>query len=144
MNSCNFIGRLTATPELKATPNGKSVCNFSLAVERKFKDAEGNPIVDFIDCVAWGSQAEFLCKWFDKGVRVGLTGELQTRTYTDNDGKNRKIVEVLANTVEFADGKRESNTVATTPAANTNNTENTFAPDGFAPVDSGDKLPWDN
>ena len=108
MNQCNFIGRLTATPELKATPSGKSVCNFTLAIERKFKDADGKPIVDFIDCVSWGNQAEFICKWFDKGVRVGVTGELQTRTYTDKDGNNRKVVEVLVNTVEFADGKTQA------------------------------------
>lgn len=149
MNTLSLIGRITAALELKATPSGKSVCNFSVAVERKFKDAEGKPITDYIDCVAWGSQAEFLCKWFDKGVRVGLSGELQTRTYTDNDGKNRKVYEVLVNTVEFADGKKDANTVATTPAntttptANTSNA-NTFSADGFSPVDSGDKLPWDN
>ena len=146
MNSCDFIGRLTATPELKATPNGKSVCNFSLAVERQFKDADGNTIVDYPDFVAWGSQAEFLCKWFDKGVRVAVTSKVQTRTYADNDGKNRKVVEFRVETVEFADGKREATvptTTTTTPAASTSNT-NTFGADGFSPVDSGDKLPWDN
>lgn len=141
MNSVNIIGRLTNAPELKQTPNGKSVCNFSVAVERRFKDADGNAIVDFIDCVAWNNQAEFLCKWFDKGVRVGLVGELQTRTYADNDGKNRKVVEVLISSVEFADGKREAN-------ANTNtNTDSTsvFANstnDGFMPVEDAG-LPWD-
>ena len=154
MNTVNLIARLTSTPDLKATLSGKYVCNFSVAAERKFKDAEGKPIVDYIDCVAWGSQAEFLCKWFDKGVRVGITGELQTRTYTDNDGKNRKVYEVLVNTIEFADGKRDANTVATTPntttpVANTNDNANPFSvggfdADGFSPVDSGDKLPWDN
>lgn len=147
MNTVIEIGRLTATPELKATPNGKYVCNFSLAVERKFKDAEGKPIVDYIDFVAWNSQAEFLCKWFDKGVRVAVKGELQTRTYPDNEGKNRKVYEVKVDEVEFADGKRDANTVATTPTntfdttpntttpvANTNDNTNPFSADGFAPV----------
>lgn len=142
MNSCNFIGRLTATPEPKATPNGKSVCNFTLAVERKFKDADGKPIVDFIDCVAWNNQADFLCKWFDKGVRVAITGELQTRAFTDKDGKNRKVVEVLVNTVEFADGKREANTptnnTASAPVANN------FESNGFVPVDGDDAFPWNS
>lgn len=119
------------------------MCNFSLAVERRFKDADGKPITDFIDCVAWSSQAEFLCKWFDKGVRVGMTGELQTRTYTDKDGNNRKITEVLVGTVEFADGKRDANTNANT---NTGNTD-TFASnennnvDNWVPVDDVD-LPF--
>lgn len=137
MNVYGCIGRLTATPELKATPNGKSVCNFSLAVERKFKDADGKPIVDYVDFVAWNSQAEFLCKWFDKGVRVGITGELQTRTFTDKDGNNRKVTEVLVNTVEFADGKREVNTNASTSSF----AENTTSTDAFAANIDDDFVP---
>lgn len=149
MNLCIFTGRLTATPELKTTPNGKSVCNFSLAVERKFKDSDGKPIVDYVDFVAWNSQADFLCKWFDKGVRVGITSELQTRTYTDSDGKSRKVTEMLVNTVEFADGKREAN--ATTTATETsavafpNTDTNVFVPtesDGFIPISADDDLPF--
>ena len=151
MNSCNLIGRLTATPELKSTPNGKSVCNFSLAVERKFKDSDGKPITDYPDFVAWNQNAEFLCKWFDKGVRVAITSEVQTRTYADNDGKNRKVTEFVVNTIEFADGKRDANTVATTtntttPVANTNDNANPFGAsgfdaEGFAPADN-DILPF--
>ena len=137
MNNVNLVARLTATPELKSTPSGKSVCNFTLAVQRRFKDTEGKPVVDFIDCVSWGNQAEFICKWFDKGVRVGVTGELQTRTYTDKDGNNRKAVEVLVNTVEFADGKTQAsetnntNTGATVEAPETND---------FVPVSAGDEI----
>lgn len=140
MNTVNIIGRLTNTPELKQTPTGKSVCNFSVAAERRFKDADGKPIVDFIDCVAWNNQAEFLCKWFDKGVRVGLVGELQTRTYEDGDGKNRKVFEVLISSVEFADGKREAN--ANTNADNTN-TFTGGTDDDFIPVGEAD-FPWNN
>lgn len=150
MNLCVFTGRLTATPELKTTPNGKNVCNFPLAVERKFKDADGKPIVDYVEFVAWNAQAEFLCKWFDKGVRVAITSELQTRTYTDSDGKNRKITEMLVNTVEFADGKRDANTntnvnTNTTAGAFPNTNTNAFAPtesDGFIPVSTDDDLPF--
>ena len=148
MNSVNLIGRLTATPELKATPNGKSVCNFTLAVERKFKDTDGKPIVDFIDCVVWENNAIFLCKWFDKGVRVAISGETQTRMYEDKDGKKIKVSEVFVNTVEFADGKREANEVATntTPTTNQANDDifnnDIFKNDGFVPVDSSDDLPF--
>ena len=150
MNLCIFTGRLTMTPELKTTPNGKSVCNFSLAVERRFKDADGKPIVDFINFNAWGHNAEFLCKWFDRGVRVAVTGELQPRTYEDKDGKKTTACEVLVNTVEFADGKREANNVAT--SGTTPNTTNqasddifsnpVFANDGFMPIDNTDDLPF--
>lgn len=135
MNNVNLIGRLTAVPELRHTNNGKAVCNFSLAVERKFKDPDGNAVTDFIDSVAWNNQAEFLCKWFDKGVRVGITGELQTRRY-EKDGQTHKITEVLVSTVEFADGKREANATTET---------NTFAEDAsddFVPLESGDDLPF--
>lgn len=107
MNSINIIGRLVATPELKTTPSGKAVCNFTVAIDRKFKGEDGNPIVDYIDCVAWNKSAEFLAAWFSKGVRIGITGELQTRTY-EKDGKKNKVVEVLVGTVEFADGKKDA------------------------------------
>lgn len=135
MNNVNLIGRLTATPELRHTNNGKAVCNFALAVERKFKDADGNAITDYIDCDAWNNQAEFLCKWFDKGTRVGVTGELQTRKY-EKDGQTRKIIEVLVSSVEFADGKREPNATTDT------NTFTEDTNDDFLPVDNYDDLPF--
>lgn len=142
MNNCSFTGRLTAKPELKSTPSGKSVCNFSLAVERKFKDANGEKAVDYIEFVAWNSQADFLCKWFDKGVRVAVTGELQTRMY-EKDDKKAKIYEILVGTVEFADGKREANTNYDSSAKENNNENNTsFEDDGFMPMPNDDSLPF--
>ena len=141
MNLCAFTGRFTATPELKTTPNGKSVCSFTLAVERRFKGSDGKPVVDFVDFCAWEHNAEFICKWFDKGVKVAVTGELQTRTYADNEGKNRKVVEVLVSTVEFADGKREANTsVANSTTVDNSNSAFTDI-DEFVPIDD-DELPF--
>lgn len=141
MNICSFTGRLTATPELKATPNGKNVCSFTLAVERRFKGADGKSVVDYIDFVAWEKQAEFLCKWFDKGVKVAVTGEIQTRTFTDKKGKNRKVTEVLVSTVEFADGKREANTSAGNTATVENNDSAFPDVDEFMPIEDDD-LPF--
>ena len=138
MNIVGLVGRLTHSPEVRHTDSGKAVCNFTIAVERRFKDADGNAIVDYIDCCVWNQSAEFLCKWFDKGVRVGITGELQTRKY-EKDGQTRKITEVLASTVEFADGKRE--TIATN-TADTNTFANDTA-DDFIPVEDDVKMPWD-
>jgi len=129
MNNVCLIGRLTATPELKVTPSGKNVCNFTIAVDDSFKGADGKPVVDFIDCVAWQHNADFLCKWFDKGVRVAVTGKLKTRLYEVVEGKKCKIVEVIANTVEFADGKREANENFDSTALDT---------DGFVPFDDSD------
>ena len=142
MNNCSFTGRLTAKPELKSTPSGKSVCNFTLAVERKFKDANGEKAVDYIEFVAWNSQSTFLCQWFDKGVRVAVTGELQTRMY-EKDGKNNKVYEVLVSTVEFADGKREATTNNDSPAKeNTTKNNTSFGDDGFMPMPDDDSLPF--
>lgn len=147
MNICAFVGRLTSKPELKTTPNGKSVCNFSLAVERRFSNQNGEKIVDFIDFVAWNHNAEFLCKWFDKGVRVAVTGEMQTRMYDDKDtGKKIKVSEVFVNTVEFADGKREANNVATTNTSTQASDDifnnPVFANEGFMPIDNAEELPF--
>ena len=136
MNKSVIIGRLTATPELKVTPSGTNVCSFTVAVERKFKGADGNTTTDFIDCVAWKHTADFLCKYFDKGVRVAVFGELQTRTYTDKDGNNRKITEVVASEVEFADGKQQANN---TPSATTNTTVATPNTDDFVPITADDE-----
>lgn len=138
MNLCAFTGRLTHSPELKSTASGKNVCNFTLAVERRFKDADGKPVVDFIEFVAWENNATFLCKWFDKGVRVAVTGELQTRMY-EKDGKKIKVSEVLVNTVEFADGKAVANASVVT-----NNAPKAQAQsdDDFLPVGDDEGLPW--
>ena len=132
MNNCSFVGRLTASPELKVTPNGKNVCNFTLAVERKIKGAGGEKVADYIDFVAWNHNADFLCKWFDKGVRVAVTGELQTRLY-EKDGKKNKVAEILVNTVEFADGKRDANTNFDSTALDT---------EDFQPIEAYEGLPW--
>lgn len=135
MNNVCLIGRLTATPELKTTPNGVNVCNFSIAVEDSYKGADDKPVVDYIDCIAWKHNADFLCKWFDKGVRIAITGKLKTRLY-EADGKKRKIVEVICNTVEFADGKRE---------ANSNSDNVTFDTNDFVPLGDDDtEFPWGN
>ena len=152
MNNCSFVGRLTATPTLKQTPNGKSVCNFTLAVDKRFSNANGEKEVFYIDMIAWNSQSEFLCRWFDKGVRVAVTGELQTRMYEDKDGKKVKVAEVLVSTVEFADGKREANenvsagsrekTDATNQASDDVFKSDVFGNDGFVPLGNDDSLPF--
>ena len=142
MNNCSFTGRLTAKPELKTTQNGKSVCSFTLAVERKFKGIDGKPITDFIDFVAWEHNANFLCKWFDKGIRIAVTGELQTRMY-EKDGKKIKVSEILVNSVEFADGKAVANASVVTIQNQNQNNSTSFINDDFIPIGDDDKLPFE-
>ena len=102
MNSVQIIGRLSADPDIRTTQGGKSVANFSLAVKRIGKDQP-----DWIDCVAWSNSAEILRKYAKQGDQIGSTGHLQTRTYQDKNGNNRKVTEVIAEAVDLL-GRRES------------------------------------
>ncbi len=109
MNKAILMGRLTKEPELRTTSNGVSVCAFALAVDRKFKDKNGNRLTDFIPCVAWRQQADFVSRYFNKGQRVAVIGSIQPRSYEDQSGQKRYITEVIAEEIYFADGKRDVN-----------------------------------
>lgn len=103
-----LTGRLTSDVELKTTPNGVSVCSFSIAVERRYRQGEERQ-ADFINIVAWRSSAEFICKYFKKGSMIGIEGAIQTRKYQDRDGNNRTAFEVVANNVQFVEFKKADN-----------------------------------
>lgn len=107
LNVVVLTGRLCSDPELKTTNNGTSVCNFSIAVDRRYKAGEERQ-ADFINIVTWRSSAEFVSKYFKKGQMIAIRGGIQTRRYTDKDGNNRTAFEVVADDVQFADfGKKE-------------------------------------
>lgn len=142
MNKAILVGRLTKDPELKTTGSGVSVCSFTLAINRRFKNAEGGYDADFINCVAWRQQAEFISKYFSKGRMVGISGSIQTRSYDREDGQRVYITEVVADEVSFVDSKSQSDSAPTTPATN-NTTANSFgADDGFIPMPADDDLPF--
>lgn len=106
MNIVAIVGRLTADPELRQTPNGTNVCSFSVAVNRQFADANGERQADFINCVAWRGTAEFITRYFRKGQNIGLHGAIQTRVYQDKDtGKNRTAFEVIISNAYFVESK---------------------------------------
>ena len=107
MNKVILAGNLTRDPEYQTTPNGVALARFSIAVQRKFVNSDGNREADFINCVAWRSQADFVNKYFKKGSRIGLTGSLQTRSYEANDGSRRTATEVVVEDVEFVGPKQE-------------------------------------
>lgn len=102
-------GRLTADPELKTTPNGIAVTSFSVAVNRRTsKSSEGQTQTsDFLNAVAWRNQAEFISRYFKKGSSICLTGQLQTRKWTDQQGNNRYATEIVVDEVFFVDSKSE-------------------------------------
>ena len=115
MNNISLVGRLTADPELKQTQSGISVTSFSIAVDRPgSKDT-----TDFLPCVAWRQTAEFVCKYFRKGQRIGLIGKLTSRKYEDKNGNPRTAYEVVADHVEFVESKQATggNTTNNTAAA---------------------------
>ena len=113
LNKVILAGRLTADPELKTTPNGISVCSFSVAVDRRY--SKDNKQTDFINVVAWRSTAEFITKYFSMGNSICVCGSIQTRNYTDKNGNKRTAVEVVAEEATFCEGKKDIGT--TTPEA---------------------------
>lgn len=116
LNSMVIMGRLTADPELRTTPNGVSVTTFTVAVDRPFQSAGSERVSDFFDVVAWRRQAEFITRFFHKGNMICVQGYMTTRTYTDRNGVNRKVYELVAENAHFTGEKRGDAPVAI-PAA---------------------------
>lgn len=116
MNKVELVGRLVKDPEVKLTSNQTKFCSFTIAVDRRFKDANGQRQADFISCIAWKQTAEFIQKYFHKGNRIGICGSIQTRNYDDQNGQKHFITEVLAEEVEFVESQQEVQPQATVQA----------------------------
>lgn len=136
LNKAILVGRLTADPELKQTPNGLVVTTFRIAIDRAFTAKNTERQADFINIVAWRTSAEFVCKYFKKGSAIGIDGSIQTRDYTDKEGKKRTVFEVVAERVSFVE-RRQSGT------SEVNSTESVSAPasiDANLSFDAGDLI----
>lgn len=107
MNVITLMGRMTSNPELKTTNSGTSVTSFNLAVDRSYTPKGQEKQTDFIPCVAWRNTAEFITKYFRKGQRIAVKGELQQRSYTANDGSKRNVYEVIVDGAFFCESKAE-------------------------------------
>lgn len=105
LNVVAIMGRLVADPELRTTQQGTNVCTFRIACERSYTPKGQQRQADFVDIVAWGKTAEFICKFFQKGSMIAIDGSIQTRQYQDKQGNKRTAVEVLANNISFAAAK---------------------------------------
>jgi len=105
LNSFVGIGRLTRDPELRYTPSGKAVCKFGLAINRNYRNQEGNNVEDtlFINVSAWGRQAEHCSQFLKKGRRVAVNGELKSNNWQDREGNKRVTYEINARSVQFLD-----------------------------------------
>ena len=127
-NKVILIGNMTADPELKQTTAGLSVCTFTIAVNRRYnKGEQGQQNVDFINIVTWRQNAEFASRYFKKGNSVLVCGQLQTRTWTDNQGQKRYATDVVADEVSFAGNSNGSNNAPGVGGGN-----NTYTPDAYA------------
>lgn len=103
MNVCIFTGRMVRPADLKKLNNGKSVCNFSVAVPRDFSKDK----VDFLDFVAFDKTADFICQYFDKGAKINMTAHAQQSQFVDKNGNNRNKIEFVADRVEFGESRAD-------------------------------------
>lgn len=138
MNSVQLVGRLTRDPEMRYTDGGSAIARFSLAVDRRYK-SENGPTADFLNCVAFGRTAEFIEKYFRKGMRMGCQGRIQTGSYTNNDGQKVYTTDVVVESCEFVESKASQQT---------EENNNGFGPadeNGFMniPDDIDEELPFD-
>ncbi|HFK6538035.1 TPA: single-stranded DNA-binding protein [Listeria monocytogenes] len=159
MNRVVLVGRLTKDPDLRYTPAGAAVATFTLAVNRPFKNGQGEQEADFIQCVVWRKPAENVANFLKKGSMAGVDGRVQTRNYEGNDGKRVYVTEIVAESVQFLEPKHNpaesstsnnnqnganySNNSKTTPyRADSSQNKDSFANEG-KPIDiNPDDLPF--
>ena len=142
MNSANLTGRFTRDPEIRYTDGGSSIARFFVACDRRYKQ-EGGPTADFISCVAFGKTAEFIEKYFRKGMKIEISGRIQTGSYTNQEGNKVYTTDVIAEQVGFA----ESRAASQGSGRNENNPSGGFGPeddDGFMNIPDGidEELPF--
>ena len=146
LNSVIMMGRLTADPELRQTPQGVNVCSFTIAVDRTFVKQGEQRQADFFDVVAWRGQADFVSRFFRKGQMIAVQGRMETRTYDDRNGVRRKAYTIVADSLHFADSKKDSNPAPANNYAGGSQIPPAFdnvGGDGFREIDAvDDDLPF--
>lgn len=156
LNIVAIMGRLVADPELCTTQQGTNVCTFRIACERSYTPKGQQRQADFVDIVAWGKTAEFICKFFQKGSMIAVEGSLQTRNYQGKQGNKRTAVEVVASNISFAVAKAADKPAAASYEQQTRNhvqqasaTQSAPQPtytqgsmDDFAVISDTDDLPF--
>lgn len=128
LNRALLVGRLTRDPELRRTSNGKAVTSFNLAVERNFKSDDQE--ADFINCVCWRKIAENTERYCSKGSLVSVDGRIQTRNYENNQGQKVYVTEVIADSVQFINTRKENQTAPQAPV-NSQAPVNNYASNGL-------------
>ncbi|MCL4473773.1 MAG: single-stranded DNA-binding protein [Actinobacteria bacterium] len=144
INRVTLVGNLTRDPELRTTPNGKSVCTLGLAVNERYKNESGEWIEkpNFFDIVVWGAQAESCSQYLAKGRQVAVDGRLSFRSWEAQDGSKRSKVEVIANTVQFLGTRQDAGSSAAPVATGAPSGLNPDTSDFDAPSSSDDDIPF--
>lgn len=149
MNKVVLVGRLTKDIELRYTQKGTAVASFTIAINRRFKNQNGENETDFINCVAWGVQGETAAKYVGKGSQIGVSGRIQTRSYEANDGGRRYVTEVVCEEIEFLSSNSGQNRGGSPQSGgqqrsrNTNDSGFGVPMDDFQPLeDDDDDLPF--
>ena len=140
MNKAILIGNLTKDPEVRTTPNGVTVCTFSIAVNRRGPNQAGERVADFFNIVAWRQLGELCGKYLAKGRKVSVIGEIQTRSYDAKDGTKRYITEIVADEVEFLTPRGQDSGSGSYERAY-ERPSTPVAPEGFTEIDD-DQLPF--
>ncbi|MCM3488806.1 single-stranded DNA-binding protein [Alkalihalophilus marmarensis] len=142
LNRVVLVGRLTKDPELRYTPSGVAVANFTLAVNRAFSNQQGEREADFVNCVVWRKPAENVANYLKKGSLAGIDGRIQTRSYDNNEGKRVFITEVVAESVQFLEPRGQGSQGNNDQQRNSGPyNDDPFANDG-KPIDISDDLPF--
>lgn len=149
INNVTLVGRITKEIDLKYTASGKAVATFTLAVNRKFKNQDGNREADFINCVIWGKTAETLANYAHKGTLLGVTGRIQTRNYENQQGQRVYVTEVVAENFQLLESRSANeqrqqgdSNAGQSSQGNTNNFNRDNDPFSGSSIDIGDDLPF--
>ena len=151
LNVVAIMGRLVADPELRTTPAGVNVCQFRIACDRNFAKPGEQRQADFVDIVAWRQQADFVCRYFQKGSLIAIEGRIQTRNYQDKNGNNRTAFAVVAENINFGGSKGTSSAKVNDGGEAAPRSEawpkadppaNYGGVDDFAVIDDNDDLPF--
>ncbi|MRI69711.1 single-stranded DNA-binding protein [Enterococcus casseliflavus] len=126
INNVTLVGRLTKDPDLKYTGNGTAVATFTLAVNRNFTNQSGEREADFINCVIWRKPAETLANYAKKGVLIGVTGRIQTRSYDNQQGQKVYVTEVIADNFQLLESKKADSSQNTQGSGASNNQTNNY------------------
>lgn len=126
INNLTLVGRLTKDPDLKYTGNGTAVATFTLAVNRNFTNQSGEREADFINCVIWRKPAETLANYAKKGVLIGVTGHIQTRSYDNQQGQKVFVTEVIADNFQLLESKKADSSQNTQGSGVSNSQTNNY------------------